>query len=866
MEGTRVELGDELDNWEKCFLDASTMMWVKGGAGTGKTALLFTFADLCRLHGRSAGAFFASNRIASCSDGNRIFATLAIQLMETMPSTKRYISRALRNDPLLFSRGREVQMTKLIVEPIRKVAKLARFLKAIGLRSYPTLIVIDGLDEIDGKDVQSDIIRIIGNAMKDVGLPLRFLIASRPEPHICQAIDKLRSEFTKDPVSTIDLKEDALVRGDLHHYFRVKFQEARVMHPELPAEWPGADVITQLVDKASGQFIYATTIMLYIMSPYYSSDDRLAIIRGLMEKPPGDTPFHSLDGLYSHIVLKATRRETILQIMAFLIVINNLSSSSNIDSSNSAAQLCSPQKLDQILGFKQGEVRRCLIDMHSLVDIREEDDRNIRIYHKSFPDFLLDESRSHELYIELTDQVYDRVYSHIIRSSKHAEIILQVIGQVIIAENMSSHVDVFGIPGNSTSPKRIEAVLGIEGAVLVKIAEDMHLLLQVETEDQDIIIRHPSFLVFLLDQSRSQSLFVDVDYARLTLRFSSQIRSVFNATGTPIKPSRIRHLTTVLSVLSEVLSAMRNNKELVPWLEDNSVSDWVYSHFVSNYEHQDVILQILGQVILAHNMPSDVDVFGSPANSSSPNRIENVLGLERGTIMEAFEDTHLTHESLHDGQDIKIRHPSFLNFLLDGSRSQKLFIDIDYARLTFRFSSQIRSAFSAAGVSTKCVLSQLQCLTLILSVHSKVLETMRRNKETIPQLQDNSIFDWVYPHVVFNSNYRDLVLGILGQVIITNSMPLDVDVFGTPANSSSPNRIENILGLERGTVTRALADLDLTHEPLHEDQDIKIRYPAFLDFLLDRSRSQQLFVDIKNARLTLQFASQVASVFSVESV
>lgn len=145
---------------------------------------------------------------------------------------------------------------------------------------------------------------------------------------------------------------------------------------------------------------------------------------------------------------------------------------------------------------------------------------------------------------------------------------------------------------------------------------------------------------------------------------------------------------------------------------------------------------------------------------------------------------------------------------------------------------------------------------------------MRGNKESIPQLQDDSIFEWVYPRAVSKSKYRDDILQILGQFIVASSMHSGVDAFGTPANSSSPRRIEQILGLEKGTVVLALADIQLTHDPkhLHENQDIKIRYPAFLDFLRDQSRSQELFVDIKNAHLKLQFASQVRSLFGVESV
>ena len=170
-----------------------------GGAGEGKTALLLTFADLCRRQKRSVGAFFASNRIADCSNVNRIVATLAVQLMQALPSTAKYIDKALRDDPHLLSKGREVQMNALIVEPIKRVERIMRFLAAItfGLKAYPTLIVIDGLDEVEGKDIQADLIKIIGNTMKDVRLPLRFLIASRPEPHIVDAINKLRSQFRR---------------------------------------------------------------------------------------------------------------------------------------------------------------------------------------------------------------------------------------------------------------------------------------------------------------------------------------------------------------------------------------------------------------------------------------------------------------------------------------------------------------------------------------------------------------------------------------------------------------------------------------------------------------------------------------------
>jgi len=530
MEETRVELRAELDNWEKSPINAATMKWVLAGAGEGKTALLLTFADLCREQKRSVGAFFASNRISDCSDGNRIVATLAVQLMHALPSTAKYIDRALHGDPHLLSKGREVQMNALIVEPIKRIAMITRFLAAItfGFKRYPTLIIIDGLDEVTGKDVQTDIIKIIGNTMRNVRLPLRFLVASRPEPHIVNAINAIGSQFPKDHVSTMDLREDTLVHRDIRRYLKAKFEEIWANDTDLPQDWPGEDVIDQLVDKASGQFIYATTIMPYIMFEYHSPEERLAVIRGLLQKPPGDKPYQHLDELYSHVVRNANRRADMLRIMALIITINRLIAIANAPA-GAFAELCSPPKLGDILGLKRGDVRRCLINMHSVVNIRE-DHSDIQIYHKSFPDFLLDPTRSNEFVVNVDDS-HDYLFSHLISTSQHQDIVLQVLSQWVVSEEMNSDVDILGTPANTSSPNRIEMILGLEHGTIPRLLEDIRLLVEVGDSEQDIKINDPFFRSFLLERSRSRGLFLDLDGARLTLKFAAPIRKVFGAEG-----------------------------------------------------------------------------------------------------------------------------------------------------------------------------------------------------------------------------------------------------------------------------------------------------------------------------------------------
>jgi len=519
MKEIRIEFGEELDDWEKSTIDSATMKWVVAGTGDGTKAV--TFADLCRRWKRSGGAFFTGWIVATFK--------FVLQLIQALLSTTYHIDVALHNDPHLLSKGREVQMNTLIVDPIKRIAMIARFVTTItfGLITYPTLIVIDGLDEITGKDVQTDIIKIVGNTMKEVRLPLRFFVASRPEPHIVDAITTLQSHFPKDRISLMDLKEDNLVHRDIRRYFEVKFQAIRAKDNNLPQDWPGEDVIDQLVDKSSEQFIYAMTIVPYNTFAYRSPEERLEVIRGLFEKP-GDEPYQNLDELYTHVVRDANRRADMLRIMPLVIIINRLIAVASAPA-GTFARLCSPQKLDDILGLRRGDTRRCLKDVHAVVCVGA-DDRDIYIYHQSFSDFLLDVSRSNEFAVNVEDS-YDCLFSYLIGTSKHRETILQVLGQCLFPEAMDSDVEIIGVPANTTSCRRIETLLGLENGSIAELLTGIRLLVEVENEGQDIRILDPSFRSFLLDRSRSRGLFVNLDDARLTLKLAAPIRKVFGAEG-----------------------------------------------------------------------------------------------------------------------------------------------------------------------------------------------------------------------------------------------------------------------------------------------------------------------------------------------
>ena len=120
------------------------------------------------------------------------------------------------------------------------------------------------------------------------------------------------------------------------------------------------------------------------------------------------------------------------------------------------------------------------------------------------------------------------------------------------------------------------------------------------------------------------------------------------------------------------------------------------------------------------------------------------------------------------------------------------------------------------------------------------------NKNASFQLQD--MYDQVYSYLIGTSRDRDTTLRILGQVIIAYRLPPDVTIIGPPLKSS-PNWIAAILNLEQGYVMKIVTDLHLLLEVENGDNEIKIRHPSFLEFLLDRTRSQELFVDLDKAKL-----------------
>ena len=95
------------------------MMWIRGPAGAGKSAIAQTLGERCKASGLLAATFFLSRTgSAERGDGDRVIPTLAQQLLRWFPEMKPHVLKAIGEDPFLFERSRGVQMQELLVNPL----------------------------------------------------------------------------------------------------------------------------------------------------------------------------------------------------------------------------------------------------------------------------------------------------------------------------------------------------------------------------------------------------------------------------------------------------------------------------------------------------------------------------------------------------------------------------------------------------------------------------------------------------------------------------------------------------------------------------------------------------------------------------
>ncbi|KAL0060790.1 hypothetical protein AAF712_012433 [Marasmius tenuissimus] len=178
---------------------------------------------------------------------------------------------------------------------------------------------------------------------------------------------------------------------DIEHYYLHEFQairaEPQYTRVQFPTPWPSSEDLACLVQKASSQFVYATTA---VRSIQLTGSNPVTQLRRILEYTPENaspesSSFSALDELYHMILSLTPNHERLLSILAAALIIPPHASPS-------------PNFIELLLDLPPGEVDLTLRSMHSVLKIGDGD-TPIGVYHTSFIDFLYDPSRSQQFHI-----------------------------------------------------------------------------------------------------------------------------------------------------------------------------------------------------------------------------------------------------------------------------------------------------------------------------------------------------------------------------------------------------------------------------------------------------------------------------------
>ena len=399
--GTREKAIEDIVRWIEEPNPSSSVLWVNGRAGVGKSALMQKLAERGGVY--YGGCFFFRRGVPGCNQKGFLFSTVAYQLAMNVPGMYEHVDAAMSRDSSLPRMSAAVQVEQLIVEPIKLVRPILH---------RPLIIIIDGLDECEDHDSQRDILKLVVRVSTDPNVPFRFIIASRPEHQIC-------SRFNEEPLFSttrrLVLDEEYDSSSDIQSYLREKFMEIHISNRDIMGQirspWPLEDDLGMLVARASGQFIYASTVIKFVESvgDLLSPLEKLAIV--LNPGPMRASAFSELDRLYTQILSAYDDSQALVHVLGVVLALEELNA--NIYSDDEP--LTNLEVIANIAGLEQGKVLLVLRALQSVAKIhiepvydgRDDEQPNgiinqrVKLSHRSFHDFLTDKARSGPYFVNI---------------------------------------------------------------------------------------------------------------------------------------------------------------------------------------------------------------------------------------------------------------------------------------------------------------------------------------------------------------------------------------------------------------------------------------------------------------------------------
>jgi WD40 repeat protein len=377
MESTREQLLSDITSWATAPA-APVVFWLNGLAGTGKSTIARTICERFAAKDLLGASFFISRQVAERRHPPNVVRTIAYQLARQQPYFADTILATLRESPdLASSEGLQKLATGLLFKPASALSSKTKL-----------LIVIDAMDECTEDNrgrPGGELLPLLLQGLLQLSGRIKLLLTSRAEPEIVRVFNAASLGSQQTVMQLHDL-DTAVVRSDIRTYFNASFAKIASARPELGlVNWPSKKDIDALVDVTNVLFVFAATVVRFVGTPKYSPRSRLDILLARRESK-SEMPYHLLDQLYIQVLQTSVRSDQKEIAEELCERLRNV-----VGVIVAAQQPLSVSVHAILLNVDQAEVQLMVESLSSL--ILSTHSEPVRIFHPSFPDFIVDPRR-----------------------------------------------------------------------------------------------------------------------------------------------------------------------------------------------------------------------------------------------------------------------------------------------------------------------------------------------------------------------------------------------------------------------------------------------------------------------------------------
>ena len=381
LDGTRTEILKEVVDWIN-NTDATTprILWLHGQAGKGKSAIAHMIALQAENLGL-LGSCFCFTRVRQHEGLHmKLFPTVARDLADRDLRLRPLLAEVITNRHSL--RDMEdigEQWQKFIFEPLFQLER--------SLTTGNAVVVIDALDESGTKRTRSTILKVLAGHDAKLPVNLRILLTSRPLADIREVLEVTQHVR----VRSLDDIDTELTIGDIRLYVSERLKKL--------GDTFSRENLQQLAVKSGGVFEWARLACDFISHQFRTiARKRLTLI---LSHAPGDGRT-LLDEMYTTFLKELTKGQSDVldmfrSVMRQILWLKEPLSICALDFIRDRF----PHKDDH---YPVGDV---LNSMASLLSGTSNVFTPVRPLHASFYDFLLDERRSREFFIQESNVHHD---------------------------------------------------------------------------------------------------------------------------------------------------------------------------------------------------------------------------------------------------------------------------------------------------------------------------------------------------------------------------------------------------------------------------------------------------------------------------